>query len=93
VKKMLPPPRGSISRARLAPGEEAGPAGPFPRPCGRRGRWSPRIGKLTLAPTLKMQTSSGACLSASLRKAATSSSFRASSVRATIDPPDALDLP
>src|SRR5437868_6763169 len=46
-----------------------------------------RIGKLTLAPTLKMQTSSGACLSASLRKAATSSSLRASSDRATIDPP------
>jgi len=35
-----------------------------------------RIGKLTLAPTLKMQTSSGACLSASLRKEMISSSLR-----------------
>jgi len=44
---------------------------------------------LTLAPTLKMQISSGACLSASLRKAVVSSSFRASSERAKMVPPAA----
>src|SRR5450755_4152430 len=48
-----------------------------------------RIGKLTLAPTLKMQTSSGACPSASPRKAMISSSLRASSERAWISPPAA----
>jgi hypothetical protein len=42
-----------------------------------------------MAPTLKMQTSSGAYLSASSRNAATSSASRASSARATIDPPAA----
>jgi hypothetical protein len=46
-------------------------------------------GKLTLAPTLKMQTSSGAAASASWRKVAISSSLRASSERPTICPPAA----
>src|SRR5215472_14325760 len=43
-------------------------------------------GKLTFAPMLKMHTSSGALVSASCRKAATSSSLRASSERPTMCP-------
>src|SRR6267154_2047076 len=86
VKKMLPLPRGSISRAASRP--ETKPAQQAISHTFRNTRSVvSRIGKLTLAPILKMQTSSGACLSASLRKAVTSSSLRASSIRATIDPP------
>src|ERR1700687_3736541 len=77
VKKMLPWPRGSISRAASRP--ETKPAQQAISQTFRNTRSVvSRIGKLTLAPTLKMQTSSGACLSASLRKAVTSSSLRAS---------------
>ena len=81
VKKMLPLPRGSISRADSRPATK--PAQHAISHTFRNTRSVvSRIGKLTLAPTLKMQTSSAACLSASLRKAVTSSSFRASSERA-----------
>src|SRR5580693_9302623 len=47
------------------------------------------MGKLTLAPMLKTQTSSGACASASDRNLIISSSFRASSERPNTLPPAA----
>ncbi len=78
VKKMLPWPRGSISRADSRPARKPAQHAISQTLRNTRSVVS-RIGKLTLAPTLKIVTSSGACLSASLRKAATSSSFRASS--------------
>jgi len=85
VKKMLPLPRGSISRADSRPATKPAQQAISHTLRNTRSVVS-SIGKLTLAPTLKMQTSSGACLSASLRNAATSSSLRASSAHATIDP-------
>src|SRR5689334_24254922 len=85
---MLPLPRGTISRADSRPARK--PAQHAISQTFRNTRSVvSRIGKLTLAPTLKMQTSSGAALSASLRKAAISSSLRASSERPTIVPPAA----
>ena len=88
---MLPLPRGSISRADSRPARKPAQQAISQTLRNTRSVVS-RIGKLTLAPTLKMQTSSGACLSASLRKAATSSSFRASSVRADDRSARGLDL-
>ena len=88
---MLPLPRGSISRADSRPARK--PAQQAISQTFRNTRSVvSRIGKLTLAPTLKMQTSSGACLSASLRKAAISSSLRASSERADDRAAGGLDL-
>src|ERR1700730_18623533 len=88
VKTLLPLPRGTISRADSRPARK--PAQHAISQTFRNTRSVvSRIGKLTLAPMLKMHTSRGACLSASLRKAVISSSLRASSERAWISPPAA----
>jgi hypothetical protein len=88
VKKMLPLPCGSISRADSRPARK--PAQQAISQTLRKTRSVvSRIGKLTLAPILKIVTSSGACLSASFRKAVISSSFRASSERPKMVPPAA----
>src|SRR5712671_6557741 len=88
VKKMLPLPRGSINRADSRPATKPAQQAISQTLRNTRSVVS-RIGKLTLAPMLKMHTSSGACLSASPKKEMISSSLRASSERAWISPPAA----
>ena len=85
VKKMLPSPRGSTSFAASRPARKPEQQANSQTLRNTRSVVS-RIGKLTLAPILKMQTSSGARLSASPRKEMISSSLRASSEHAWISP-------
>ena len=88
VKKILPLPRGNISLAASRPARKPELQAISHTLRSTRSVVS-RIAKLTLAPMLKMQTSSGACPSASPRKEMISSSLRASSERAWTSQPTA----
>src|SRR6516225_6026998 len=83
---MLPRPRGSIrraaSRAVRNPAQQA-----ISQTLRNTRSVVSSSGKLTLAPMLKTQTSSGAAASASWRNVVISSSLRASSERPTTRPP------